>query len=151
MDDVMNDAIDSVQFVDVLLKISRKLRNLFDARIRCQGLTLARALALKALKYQNGFYQKHLAEELGIENATLVRIIDALEAQGLVARDISTDDRRAKYITLTPKGCEIVDGIEAYAAELSNDIINGIKKQDIARAFCVLNQMAETIEVEGRG
>ena len=147
----MNDAIDSVQFVDVLLKVSHKLRNLFDARIRCQGLTLARALALKALKYQNGFYQKHLAEELGIENATLVRIIDALEAQGLVARDISTGDRRAKYITLTPKGCEIVDGIEAYAAELSNDIINEIKKQDIARAFCVLNQMAETIEVEGRG
>lgn len=151
MDDVMNDAIDSVQFVDVLLKVSRKLRNLFDARIRCQGLTLARALALKALKYQNGFYQKHLAEELGIENATLVRIIDALEAQGLVARDISTGDRRARYITLTPKGREIVDGIEAYAAELSNDIINEIKKQDIARAFCVLNQMAETIEIEGRG
>lgn len=147
----MNDAIDSVQFVDVLLKVSRKLRNLFDARIRCQGLTLARALALKALKYQNGFYQKHLAEELGIENATLVRIIDALEAQGLVARDISTGDRRARYITLTPKGREIVDGIEAYAAELSNDIINEIKKQDIARAFCVLNQMAETIEIEGRG
>lgn len=147
----MNDAIDSVQFVDVLLKVSHKLRNLFDARIRCQGLTLARALALKALKYQNGFYQKHLAEELGIENATLVRIIDALEAQGLVARDISTGDRRARYITLTPKGREIVDGIEAYAAELSNDIINEIKKQDIARAFCVLNQMAETIEVEGRG
>lgn len=147
----MNDAIDSVQFVDVLLKVSRKLRNLFDARIRCQGLTLARALALKALKYQNGFYRKHLAEELGIENATLVRIIDALEAQGLVARDISTGDRRARYITLTPKGREIVDRIEAYAAELSNDIINGIKKQDIARAFCVLNQMAETIEVEGRG
>lgn len=147
----MNDAIDSVQFVDVLLKVSRKLRNLFDARIRCQGLTLARALALKALKYQNGFYQKHLAEELGIENATLVRIIDALQAQGLVARDISTGDRRARYITLTPKGREIVDGIEAYAAELSNDIINEIKKQDIARAFCVLNQMAETIEIEGRG
>lgn len=146
----MNDAIDSVQFVDVLLKVSRKLRNLFDARIRCQGLTLARALALKALKYKDGFYQKDLAEELGIENATLVRIIDALEAQGLVARDISTDDRRAKFITLTPKGREIVDGIETYAAELSNDIINGIKKQDIGRAFCVLNQMAETIEVEGQ-
>ena len=146
----MNDAIDSVQFVDVLLKVSRKLRNLFDARIRCQGLTLARALALKALKYQDGFYQKNLAEELGSENATLVRIIDALEAQGLVARDISIDDRRAKFITLTPKGREIVDVIEAYAAELSNDIVNGIKKQDIGRAFCVLNQMAETIEVEGQ-
>jgi len=150
MDDVMNDAIDSLQFVDVLLKVSRKLRNLFDARIRCQGLTLARTLALKALKYKNGSYQKNLAEELGIENATLVRIIDALEDQGLVARDISTDDRRAKFITLTPRGREIVDGIEAYAAELSNDIINGIKKQDISSAFCVLNQMAETIEVEGR-
>ena len=147
----MNDTIDPAQFIDILLKVSRKLRNLFDARIRYQGLTLARALTLKALKYNNGFYQKNLAEELGIENATLVRIIDALEAQGLVARDISIDDRRVKYITLTLKGCEIVDGIEAYAAELSNDIISEIKKQDIARAFCVLNQMAKTIEVEGRG
>lgn len=146
----MNDTIDSAQFINILLKVSRKLRNLFDARIRCQGLTLARALTLKALKYNNGFYQKNLAEELGIESATLVRIIDALEAQGLVARDISTGDRRARYITLTPKGREIVDVIESYAAELSDDVIYGIKSQDIGRAFCVLNQMAETIEVEGQ-
>lgn len=146
----MNDTIDSLQFVDDLLKVSRKLRYLFDVRIRYQGLTLARTLALRALKYQNGSYQKNLAEELGIENATFVRIIDALEDQGLVARDISTDYRRAKFITLMLKGREIVDKIEAYAVELSNDIINGIKNQDISRAFCVLNQMAETIEVEGR-
>lgn len=144
----MKNATQSVLFVDLLFKVSRKLRNLLDARIRAQGLTLARALALSALKDQSDFFQKNLADELGIENATLVRLIDALEEQGLVLRNVAEDDRRAKRITLTPAGRKIVERIEAYAAELSNDVMFSIDEESVTDAMNVLQHIATAVEKE---
>lgn len=144
----MKNATQSVLFIDLLFKVSRKLRNLLDARIRAQGLTLARALALSALKDQGDFFQKNLADELGIENATLVRIIDALEEQGLVLRNVAQDDRRAKRVTLTPEGRKIVERIEAYAAELSQDVMFGIDEKRVTDAMKVLQHIATAVEKE---
>lgn len=144
----MKNATQSVLFVDLLFKVSRKLRNLLDARIRAQGLTLARALALSALKDQSDFFQKNLADELGIENATLVRLIDALEEQGLVLRNVAEDDRRAKRVTLTPAGRKIVERIDAYAAELSNDVMFSIDEESVTDAMNVLQHIATAVEKE---
>ncbi|AQT48381.1 MULTISPECIES: MarR family winged helix-turn-helix transcriptional regulator [Bartonella] len=145
----MKNANQSVLFIDLLFKVSRKLRNLLDARIREHGLTLARALTLSALKDQDDFFQKNLAEELGIEHATLVRLIDALEEQGLVVRNVAEDDRRAKRVTLTPEGRETVEEIEAYASELSRDVMSGIKETGIVGAMGVLQHIADAVEKEG--
>lgn len=146
----MKNATQSVLFIDLLFKVSRKLRNLLDARIRAQGLTLARALTLSALKDQGDFFQKNLADELGIENATLVRLIDALEEQGLVLRNVAEDDRRAKRVTLTPEGRKTVERIEAYAAELSQDVMFSIDEERVTDAMNVLQHIATAVEKEAR-
>ncbi|MBI0004322.1 MarR family transcriptional regulator [Bartonella sp. M0177] len=146
----MKNATQSVLFIDLLFKVSRKLRNLLDARIRQHGLTLARALTLSALKDQDDFFQKNLAEELGIEHATLVRLIDALEEQGLVIRNVAEDDRRAKRVTLTPEGRKIVEEIETYAAHLSHEVMSGIDDKNITNAMGVLQHIANAVEREGR-
>ena len=146
----MKNATQSVLFIDLLFKVSRKLRNLLDTRIRDHGLTLARALTLSALKDQDDFFQKNLAEELGIEHATLVRLIDALEEQGLVIRNVAEDDRRAKRVTLTPKGRKLVEGIEAYAAELSETVMSDILETSVIEAMDVLEDIANAVEKEGR-
>ena len=146
----MKNATQSVLFIDLLFKVSRKLRNLLDARIRQHGLTLARALTLSALKDQDDFFQKNLAEELGIEHATLVRLIDALEEQGLVLRNVAEDDRRAKRVTLTPEGRKIVEEIETYAAHLSREVMSGIDGKNVTSAMGVLEHIADAVEREGR-
>ena len=137
----MKNATQSVLFIDLLFKVSRKLRNLLDTRIRGHGLTLARALTLSALKDQDDF---------GIEHATLVRLIDALEEQGLVIRNVADDDRRAKRVTLTPKGRKLVEGIEAYAAELSETVMSDIRETSVIEAMDVLEHIANAVEKEGR-
>ena len=146
----MKNATQSVLFIDLLFKVSRKLRNLLDTRIRDHGLTLARALTLSALKDQDDFFQKNLAEELGIEHARLVRLIVALEEQCLVIRNVAEDDRRAKRVTLTPKGRTLVEGIEAYAAELSETVMSDIRETSVKEAMDVLEHIADAVGKEGR-
>src|SRR3954453_21559992 len=91
-------------FSEELAITSRKLRTLFDARVRAKGLTLARARALLHLARKDGMTQTELAEILEVESPTLVRLLDGLEGQGLTERRPVAGDRRANQIALTPAG-----------------------------------------------
>jgi DNA-binding MarR family transcriptional regulator len=48
--------------------------------------------------------QRDLAGQLGMDPGNLVTILDALEADGLVARPRSEADRRQRLVSLTPSG-----------------------------------------------
>ena len=45
-----------------------------------------------------------LAERLGVTKQAALKVVDDMEARGLVARVPSPEDRRAKLLTLTPRG-----------------------------------------------
>lgn len=137
------------EFIDLLLKVARRLRVDFDARIKAGGLTLARTRTLIALKKSDGLYQKALAEELGIENATLVRLLDALEAQKLISRDVVAADRRARNVALTAAGLAIVDEIEHLSIEIRAEVLNGISTNELTHAILLLSKMNNTIAARG--
>src|SRR6185436_4077025 len=52
--------------------------------------------------------QNALADAIGIEGASLVRLIDELQASGLVTREPDPSDRRANVVSLTTRGREVV-------------------------------------------
>ncbi|ENR65033.1 hypothetical protein C032_02700 [Brucella abortus 63/294] len=65
---------------------ARKMRNLFDSRVRERGLTLARARVLLLLAQQRDWNQRELADALEIEHPSVVRLLDGLEKQGMIVR-----------------------------------------------------------------
>jgi DNA-binding MarR family transcriptional regulator len=48
--------------------------------------------------------QQQIAERLGVDPTTLVALIDALEAKGILARRPDADDRRRNVVELTAAG-----------------------------------------------
>ncbi|MGH2861913.1 MAG: MarR family winged helix-turn-helix transcriptional regulator [Solirubrobacteraceae bacterium] len=52
--------------------------------------------------------QQQIAERMGVDRTTMVSIIDALEAKGIIARRPDAEDRRRNLIELTPTGQEIL-------------------------------------------
>ena len=50
-----------------------------------------------------------LAERLQLRHHSVVGLVDRLEAQGLVVREPDTTDRRKVYVSLTPRGSEILE------------------------------------------
>jgi DNA-binding MarR family transcriptional regulator len=61
--------------------------------------------------------QRDLAGQLGMDPGNLVTILDALEADGLVARPRSEADRRHRLVSLTPSGRRLlVRALRATAA-----------------------------------
>jgi DNA-binding MarR family transcriptional regulator len=51
-----------------------------------------------------GLRLTELAERLGISKQAALQIVDEMDERGLIVRETSTEDRRAKAIRVTPKG-----------------------------------------------
>ncbi|MEP9379191.1 MarR family transcriptional regulator [Aquabacter sp. CN5-332] len=85
----------------LLHDVARLLRKRFEQRARGHGLTRAQWQALAYLANNEGIHQGGLAELIDIEPITLGRIVDRLEARGLIERRQHPTDRRVWLLFLT--------------------------------------------------
>ncbi len=145
MTDLANRAL-----FDALQSVNRKLRAVFDAKVKERGLTLSRARALFALSRRDGLNQRELAEELAIETPTIVRLLDGMEAQGFIERRVEKSDRRAKQIHMTPMGRALAEEIEVIACGIRADLLSGVSLKDKETALAVMTAMADNMILIGR-
>jgi MarR family transcriptional regulator for hemolysin len=138
------------ELFDELSAFNRKLRASFDALVRERGMTLARARVFFALSKRDGINQRELADELELETPTLVRILDAMEAQNFIERRAAQSDRRAKLIHTTDAGKLIAAEIDALAASVRSDILKEISVEDVAVALKVIRAMAANLQNVGK-
>jgi MarR family transcriptional regulator for hemolysin len=134
------------EIFEEMVRISRKLRAVFDARLRANGLTLARSRTLQCMARSETINQKKLADELDIETSTLVRLIDGLEAQGLIVRREVEGDRRAKQPVLTRKGAALVEIVDRLAVLIGRDVLSGIGEGELKSASAAMRRIADNIE-----
>jgi len=135
----------SAEMIDAMAKVNRRLRTLFDARVKERGLTLARARTLLTLIEQEGLYQKELAEVLEIENATMVRLIDGLERQSFVERQAVESDRRAKRIVMTEEGKSLAEQVVKLAGDVRADLLEGVSDEELTVALKVMRKMSDSM------
>ena len=110
----------------VLHDVARMLRKSFDQRARDLGLTRAQWSVLAHLARHEGINQSALAEILEIEAITLVRLLDRLEASGLVERRPHPTDRRARLLFLTDKAHPLFDHMLDLGEAVREEALTGI-------------------------
>src|SRR5690242_193953 len=85
-----------------IMRFARRWRAIANEHLSRIGHTQARWEALYWIAVsRGGATQRELAECVGIEEPTLVRMLHRLEQEGLVERRASQADRRTKTIVLT--------------------------------------------------
>ena len=125
---------------------ARKMRNLFDSRVRERGLTLARARVLLLLAEQRDWNQRELADALEIEHPSVVRLLDGLEKQGLIYRAVVEGDRRAKRIELTDEAQAQVKQLQAITQAIRAELLQRISPQALETALTVFQEISQTVE-----
>jgi MarR family transcriptional regulator for hemolysin len=138
------------ELFDEVSAFNRKLRAAFDALVREHGMTLARARVFHRLSRRDGINQRELADELELETPTLVRILDAMEAQSFIERRAVPSDRRAKQIFMTESGKVVAAEVEALATGVRADILEGISDEDIGMALKVIRAMTANLQNVGK-
>lgn len=130
-----------------LAHMSRGWRAELDRRLAGLGLSQARWLVLLHLaRFEEAPTQRELAQGVGVEGPTLARLLDSLEAQGLVQRQAVVEDRRAKKILLCPSALPLIEQIEAIATTLRNDLFVGVDEEDLQACMRVHSRILGNLE-----
>ena len=90
--------------------------------------------------------QKDLAASMFVDGSTVVRLLDNLEAAGLIQRREGETDRRAKTIHLTPRGRAIADKVETVSRRIRSDALAGLPDKDIETTIRVLQHVCQVLE-----
>ncbi|RKT20721.1 MarR family transcriptional regulator for hemolysin [Paraburkholderia sp. RAU2J] len=97
--------------------------------------------------------QVTLADHVGIEGPSLVRLLDQLCAAGLMRREEDPEDRRAKTVALTDEGRAVTAKMEEELVTLRAQALKGVSRSDLEAALRVLdaftNDAAERVEQSG--
>ena len=125
---------------------ARLWRTHFADRMKVLGQMDARWTTLYFIADSpKGVIQTDLAEGLGIKGPTLVRILDALEQQGLVKRHRVPSDRRANSITIETKGREVLIVLDDFARNIRNDVFEGVSEIEMETTLGVLRQLGDRL------
>jgi DNA-binding MarR family transcriptional regulator len=127
----------------VIHEAARLLRRRFEqyARGAELGLTRAQCAVLAHLARQEGINQAALAQSLDIEPITLVRLLDRLEASGLIERKPDATDRRAYVLMLTAKARPVLARIYDLADKVYAEAQTGMSKADAEQFVDLLVKM----------
>ena len=94
------------------------------------GLTPALFGVLNVLGAREGAIQQELGSAMGIDPSTMVSLIDELESMGLAKRRPHPDDRRARQVSITPKGRRQLQLARKLAFEAEDDVLRGLNARD---------------------
>lgn len=75
------------------------------------GITPVQYAALQAVSNTPGIDQRTLAATIGFDTSTIAGVIDRLEARGLMQRQVSPTDRRARLLTITGEGAVLLAAV----------------------------------------
>jgi MarR family transcriptional regulator, transcriptional regulator for hemolysin len=134
------------EFAMELGRVWRKWRARLDARVKHLGLTQARWIALLQLRRSGPLSQRDLAEQIGVEGPTLVRLLDGLQQGGLIERTATHEDRRVKKIHLTASAYPLIEEITRISDALREELMESVPPEDLATAHRVLRLIGDRLE-----
>jgi DNA-binding MarR family transcriptional regulator len=135
----MTTAKDTIGFL--MNDAARLMRRDFERRARSLGLTRAQWQALFHLARNEGCNQATLADLLDVEPITLARVIDRLEASGLVERRPDPGDRRARLLFLGERAHPLLEELRSLGAETREVALAGISEDERHQLSRLLTKM----------
>lgn len=132
----------------LLHDVARLLRVETDKRARLHGMTRAQWGILIWLERQPGISQKELSELLEVEPITVARLIDRLEARGMVERRPDPRDRRIWRLHLLRPAHDVLQEIDEQRGEMTQMLTEGISEGALEAMTEALLRMKATLTQE---
>lgn len=132
----------------LLHDVARLLRVDADKRARAHDMTRAQWGILIWLERQPGISQKELSELLEVEPITVARLVDRLEARGMVERRPDPRDRRIWRLHLRQDARPVLRDIARQRAEITRMVTVGLDEDTVETLTEVLLQMKTSLVQE---
>jgi MarR family transcriptional regulator, lower aerobic nicotinate degradation pathway regulator len=108
------------------------------------GLTPPLFALLNVLGARTGAIQQEIGQAMGIDPSTMVSLIDQLESAGLAKRRPHPKDRRAREVSITPKGRQLLKRGRGLAAQVENDVLRGLNSDERHQLLTLLRRVLDS-------
>jgi len=125
----------------VLARAHRAIGAHAAAHAARHGFTLAEFGALEALYHRGDMLLSDLQRRILVSSGGITYVVDRLAKKGLVTRRRCTDDRRARFVSLTADGERLVRGIFPEHAACIRDACAGLMTAEQREAAALLRTL----------
>lgn len=119
--------------------------------IKANGFSMPQFFLLMHLRHREHCGISDLSEHMEISNAAASQLVDKLVQAKLLVRVEDPDDRRAKQVSLSPAGEDLIEkGIaeRSHWVDALADNLDEEERLKVAEALQILNEAAKKLEVE---
>jgi DNA-binding MarR family transcriptional regulator len=127
----------------LLAQVGAHAASRFADRLSALQLSPPDAGVLRLLRMSPGISQQELSARLRIHPSRLVALVDNLEKQKLVERQVNPDDRRLYSLHLTKAGVEILERIGKVAREHQEALLSALSPQERGELASLLRKVAD--------
>lgn len=115
---------------------------LYHAMVGGLELSPARMTALSIVGMEPDISQSMLAQRLGITGPSVLKVVDALEGAGLIARVGCATDRRRHALALTEAGRERLRALQRALPVFEQRLAQGLSEQERQQLLSLLERVA---------
>jgi DNA-binding MarR family transcriptional regulator len=123
-------SVGDVPFVYVVGRVNQGIRRELQARLAAWGLSIAELTALSALARRPGLSNAQLARRAMVTPQSMIEILSALEARGLVRRELDPDHARILRAELTPAGAKLLADAEVAIRVLDDEVLADVAPEN---------------------
>ena len=120
--------------------LARRMRLRGESALAPLGLRPRHLVALTVLRNYGASTQQALASTLQIDRTNLVGLLNELEADKLIERRRSSEDRRRHVVTLTDAGTERLVQAELALAAAEDEVLRGLDHEERETLYRLLQQ-----------
>jgi MarR family transcriptional regulator, lower aerobic nicotinate degradation pathway regulator len=120
--------------------LARRMRLRAESALAPLGLRSRHLVALTVLREGGESTQQALATTLQIDRTNLVGLLNELEADKLIERRRSSEDRRRHIVELTAAGANVLAKVEAALTAVEDEVLGGLDAEQRETLYSLLQQ-----------
>lgn len=124
---------------------AKAARTYLEQHLMLAGSSFATWTVLFALKSRSPLIQREIADMLGVEGPTLTRHLARMEAEGLIVRRRTPEDRRAAVVELSPQGQAAYKRLSRIVSAGGEQVLDGFSDGELDLLISFLTRIVENV------
>ncbi|MVX64804.1 MarR family transcriptional regulator [Clostridium chromiireducens] len=135
----MENSNNDIEVARLFQEVMYLFRNNMKKLISDTGMSAPQGMVIGLLSKNKKMKVTELSQHLSLSNSTVSGIIDRLEAQEMVIRERSKEDKRVVYVSISPKFKEIHKVFHKQIEENIKKVLNQGSEDELNKIFEGLN------------
>lgn len=131
--------------INFLLSVSQhKVFKYYSQLLQEYDITPAKAGILTCLWSEKQVTPKQIGNWLYLEAPTISGLLDKMQKQGLINREIDPNNRRVVFVTTTEKADALKQNIELVTEKMNQTVVQNLSAEEVSVLKKAMNKLIDT-------